>query len=242
MSRSGFIIAALGGGANRALFDRAQVIVQHRDGRLQQADRWEGGRVVGPELTREDVEALVASGEAVWLPRPAPAEPEVRAWTLGAGFGPRRDWLEELLQEGNGVIDRIEVGESTVLLIRERAVGFVRERLTEEARKGARSGLASGKHGEALRDAMLAWLSARFVTPELVALLVEARTRCGELEKAAATRQMEKNTHGPAFDREVGRELAKLQAGARSSAPWRKMGQLSAMLGLDEIGFGAVAA
>lgn len=222
------IVAALGAFGPEAIFDRAQVIVEEAEGRLRQVDRWEPRR--GPALGREDVQGLVASGEAVWLPLPVPAEAGVYAWLLGPCFGPGRDSFLQRIERADGVAARVPGPWGELVLVREDRAGFLRSALAAESRGSARRAVAGGDPAAALL-AERAWLSAGRVDPELVALVVRGHEVAGSPGRGAAVRALERNSQGEGFDAEVAAALEGLRvasgtaapgAAARRAAPWRR--------------------
>lgn len=222
------IVAALGAFGPEAIFDRAQVIVEETEGRYRQVDRWEPAR--GPMLGREDVEGLVHSGEARWLPEPVAAESGVYAWLLGPCFGSGRDHFLQRIERVDGVAARVSGPWGELVLVREGRAGFLRTALSSESRGAARRAIEGGDPAAALL-AERAWLSGGRVDPELVALVVRGHEVAGSPGRGAAVRRLERNSQGEGFDAEVGAVLAGLSApgrlgapgaAARGKAPWRR--------------------
>ena len=232
------VVAVLGGGANGAVFDRARVVVRGEDGLLRQADGWlSDGSADGPVLEEADLDALVIGREAVRLPAGVVAERDLWAWTFGHRFGPDRGEVEARVTADGGLVHRLATDGSLVLVVREQICGFRLAVLQRDAEEGALRALVRADGHEAVRFAERAYLTAREVTPLLVALLVRAHELAGNPEEGAGFRRMEASGQGEAFDRAVGWELDRLPTprvdAGRRSPPWRAASAAMVARGLE---------
>lgn len=146
-------------------------------------------------LSRDEMAALMTSGEAAMLLWLVDVPEDTVGWTLGPQMGAAGEMLVSLLASRGALLHRVpsSYGTTVLLVNPTKAVG-VRSTVSNNAAWRSMLATAARRPEEARRWAEVAYAVAPTMTPSLVALLSEALRAVGEVKDAEALVQMEVNS------------------------------------------------
>ncbi len=214
------IVAAATPARSKSPFNQGRPIVRAADGRLMRARTYDAhGDACGPLLSDDDLQTLIAAGQALPLERPVPAAPGLVVWVLRAGFVDRELALHRL--RAGRWVHALQPGPEhawvCVVDARDAALQSVRDDWQTTATEKALDAGREGRWKTAEQWAEQAYALSPGLAPEPLALLLITHERTGRAARARGLRAMAERSRGAAFAERLDESVAQLRAQLRSS-------------------------
>lgn len=208
------IIGAMAQPRSKSVFSRAALLVSNDDGVVLHAhDYGQAGIVSGPRLTLDEVRVLVATGQAIDLPRREILAVGAVLWILRPGFPRREAALADLSASGfliHGLRPRLDG--SWYALVDERLAGALRDRWRDEALSAAQEHGHYARWQQAEAEAEAAFTLATNLEPAVLAMLSVAYERTGRAQRSQGLFTMARRSRGDDFAAQMSEAYAELES------------------------------
>lgn len=185
-----------------AAFSRCAVVLRRGDAqRRLLVSHYQGSEALGTEIDEQDWRGLLDSGDALELPAPLPAFPGAALWLLRQPLSGRAERVQGLRLRGAAVLTGPH--EVQVAVVDEAHLGHLRDCWTHDAVTKACALAKSGAMTAAVQEAEQAFVLARSLQVQPVALLTALYRLAGRRPDADALLEMAQRSRGEVFARDA---------------------------------------